>query len=65
MEAGAIKPDRAADSMPNEPHDGQLYLNPRIGDDRIRSAAAPHNGQFAGSGSMACMKQILYGYTVV
>lgn len=39
--------------MPNEPHDGQVYLNPRSGDDRIRSPAAPHNGQFAGSGSMA------------
>lgn len=53
VEAGATSPAKAADSTPYEPHDGQVYLNPRSWDDRIRSAAAPHNGQFAGSGSMA------------
>ncbi len=66
VEAGATSPASAADSTPNEPHDGQVYLKPRNWDDRIRSAAAPHNGQFAGSGCMVsnenCMN-IQYQYS--
>lgn len=33
-DAGASRQASAADSMANEPHEGQAYLNPRSGDDR-------------------------------
>ena len=38
--------------MPNESQLGQVYRNPLSWGDRIRFAAVPPTGQFAGSGSM-------------
>ena len=55
-EVAASKSTKAAESMPNEPHLGQVYRYPPSTDDRIRSEAAPHSGQFAGSGSMILEK---------
>jgi len=63
-EVAASRSGKAEVSMPNEPHFGQEYLYPRSAEERIRSAAVPHRGQFAGSGSMVADTIILYGYTV-
>ncbi len=64
VEAGATRHVSAADSMPNDPQDGQVYRKPRSWDDRIRSAAAPHNGQFAGSGSMVLSTVWIYSVSI-